>query len=62
MILLVDAGQGFDELLAHLDSKHLPHLMVSPVELPPVLLLRVMADVALVNRDDQRPIDEELCK
>ena len=46
--------------MAPFGPQHLPQLVVLSVELPLVLLSRVVPDMALVYRDDEGPIEEEL--
>ena len=47
-------------MVAPFGPQHLPQLVVLSVELPLVLLSRVVPDMALVDRDDEGPIEEEL--
>jgi hypothetical protein len=41
-------------------SKHLPKLVLFFVELPPIIVLGVVANVAFVYRDDQSIVYDEL--
>jgi len=52
--------RGYELRLLTLSTKHLPKLVVLPVELPLVLLLCVVSKVTLVDRDDKGIVGEKL--